>query len=834
MTTSTGSSSSAPLLVNGLVSGINTSSVIQALLQAYQAPITNLQNEQTSLNSQASDYKTLNADFQNLMTASQALNTTSQWNLVNATSQDTSVATATSTAGATTGSLAFTVNALAQGNVLLSTGSVASPSASVTNSSSLLVATGGAGLGFSGLSAGSGLALGAHAISVTQSSAAANVSGGTPGSSTTITTGTNDTLDLTVNGQAKALTIAAGSYSASGLVAAINTAATSQGVSVTASLSENGTLQLSTNEQGSAATLSVTGGNALSTLGLTSGANSVGVDGIVKVDGTSTTLTAINPSGTVTLNAPAGTISATVASSPGVSGSLVSTGSASASLVSTGNGSLSSLVANLNNAGLGLSATAVQEASGQYRLQIAADGTGLAGSVSLDTSSLAGGALSGLSTITAAQNAQVTVGGANGYTLQSSSNNFTNLLQGTTVTVASLGSTTVTVSPNASGEASAVSSLVSAANQALSDISSLAGYNESTKTAGPLMGSAVVSSLQQAVLSTFASVAGTSGLGSASSVGITLTSTGSINFNQSTFETAFNNNPTNVASLFTAGGTFSANSPSNAGQVSFVYADPETQSGSYDVSISQSATQATDSGAVLSGGLVTTGEQLTIASGGTNAQYTVNAGQSVSQVATGLNQLFAANGLSLSAFVSNGDQLQVVSDAFGSAASFSVTSNSSAAGTTGLGGPTAGTPANFAGTDVAGTIDGIAATGDGQVLTAPSTNSTLHGLSLLVTTSGVSSPTDLGTFTYKPGLAQQLLTIAQGASNASTGSLSDAINSLSNEATGLNSQITNYTKLEEQQQTLLTNQFAQMESTLGTLKNESSALTSQINNLAGF
>ena len=828
------SSAAAPLLVNGIVSGINTTQVIQALLQAYQAPITNLQQEQTTLASQAANYRTINTDMTAVQTAAQALNQSSSWNLMTATSSNTTVATANASAGATAGTLSFTVADLAQGNVLLSSGGVASQAQSVTGATSLLVATGGAAIGFSGLAASAGLTLGSHAISVTQSSAAASVSSAAALSpTTTITAGTNDSLNLDVGGTTYALTLAPGPYSPSALVGAINSAATSAGAPVMASLSSGGELQLATTEQGSAATLSVTG-SSLSALGLTSGQSAVGVDAVVAVDGTDTTLSAINPGSTVSLNAPSGSITATVASSPASSGSLISAGDASSALVGTGNQSLGAVVSNLNSAGLNLTATAVQESSGQYRLQIAAGATGLAGAVSIDSSGLSGGALGPISTITNAVNAAVNVGGAGGYTLESATNTFSNLLAGSSVTVASLGTTTLTVTPDASGEASAVSSLVTAANQALSDISSLAGYNASTKTAGPLMGSAVVQSLQQSILSTFATAAGASGLGSAANVGIKLTSTGTITFDQSAFEKAFQSNPSSVTSLFTAGGTLSPASPSYGGQVSLIYGDPKTAAGSYSVQLTQSATQATATGSVLAGGTVSAGESLDIKMNGVDANFAVSAGQSLSEVATGLNQLFAAQGFGLSAYVQNGDQLTVASDAYGSANGFSIASSAPGAGTTGLGGAVADAPVDYAGTDVAGSINGVAATGNGQELIAPSSDPALHGLSLLVTTPGISSATTIGSYTYAPGLAQQLLSIAQGASDASTGSLSAAIKGLGNQSSGLTGQITNYQNLEQEQQTLLTNQFATMESTLGSLKNESSALSSQINNLAGF
>ncbi len=835
MTTSSVSttSSSAPLVVNGLVSGINTSAVIQALLQAYQVPITDLQNQQSTLNTNASDYGAINTDLQSLLTAAQALSTSSSWNLMTASSSDTAVASATSSPGAQAGTASFTVDQLAQGNVLASTGTVSSTGEIVTSASSLLVGVGGAALGFSGLAASGSLALGSHTIDVTQSSSAGSVTGSSAlSSSTTITTGSNDTLDLSVNGTAYALTLGAspsGGYTPQALVDAINSAATAAGAGVTASLTSAGALELSTTEQGSAASLSVTGGDAASTLGLSAGQSGTGTDAVVTVDGTSTTLSAITPGEQVSLAAPSGAITATVASSPGETGSLVTAGSATADLVSTGGGTLSDVVQAIDSSGLAATATAVQDAQGGYLLQVSANNTGLAGAVSVDPTDFSGGPLAGLATIAQAQDALVTVGGTGGYQLSSATNTFSNILSGTAVTVASTGQATVSVTRDVSGEASNVSSLVSAANQVLSDIQKYAGYNEATKTGGPLMGSSVLENIQQSILSMFASTAGTSGYGNSLIAGISVGSDGTLSFDKSKFESAFQSNPSQVEGLFTAGGTFSPASPGYAGDVSFVYAGNGTQAGSYAVQISQSATQATDTGSTLSSGTVSTAETLSVTAAGQTATYSTTVGESLSQIASGLNQQFAANGLAVTAsVVGSGTQLELQSSGYGSAASFQVSSTATGSGTTGLGGPTAGTPTTYTGTDVQGTINGVAATGSGQFLSAPTSDPTLAGLTLQVTATGISSTTNLGTFDYTPGLAQQLQTLASEASDPSTGWVTTAINSLTAESQGLNGQISNYQQLESSQQTLLQNEFAKMESTLGQLKSESSALSSQI------
>ncbi|HEY1733708.1 MAG TPA: flagellar filament capping protein FliD, partial [Acidimicrobiales bacterium] len=491
------------IVVNGLVSGINTTAVIQALLQGYQAPITNTQEEQATDTAQADDYRLLNNDFQAVQTAAEALATRPSWNLATATTSDGDVATATAAAGAQTGSLTFTVNQLAQANVLASSSGVSSEGQIVTTSPSLLVSTGAAALGFSGLSADPGLSIGSHTVTVTQASAAAAVTGQTAVvTSTAIVAGTNDTVDVTVDGSTYTLTLAPGTAdSPTGLASALNAAATAVGAPVVASIDPTGALQLASTRQGSQASLTVTGGDALSTLGLSVGQSATGADAIVSVDGTDTTLSSIDPGQSVTLGAPTGSIVATIAGGPNAAGSLVGAGTAQAANVATGSGSLSQVVSAINDSGLAATAAAIQLASGQYILQVSANQTGENGAVTIDQQALAGSPLGRVNTIAEAQDATVSVGGATGYTLSSSSDTFGNLLPGTAITVASAGQATVTVTPDASGEAAKVSTLVAAANKALADITTIAGYNQATKKAGPLMGSAVVNGLQQQILS---------------------------------------------------------------------------------------------------------------------------------------------------------------------------------------------------------------------------------------------------------------------------------------------------------------------------------------------
>ncbi len=820
----------------GLESGLNTQQIIQAELQPYQAPETDLQNQQASLNSHVADYQQINSDLMTLQTDASNLATASGWNARQATSSDNSIVTADAAPGTPAGSLQFVVQQLASASSLVSSGTVASTSQIVDSNPSLLVAQGGA-LGFGSLAAGTGLTLGSHAIEVTQSSQAASTTGtvalGSQSSGITVTTGSNDSVAVTVDGTAYNLTIAAspaGGYSGSGLLTAVRNAISAAGASgvLQAGYDANGHLILSTVDQGSSQSLQVTGGNGLGTLGLSTMAGATaGVDGVISVDGTSNTLTTVTPGGPVTLNGAAGAqITGTLVASSSqsqVNSSLLTAGSITATNVSTGNGSLADIVSNVNAANLGVTASAVQTGPDAFLLQLSSSTTGTDSALSVDMNAFASSSLGALNVASAGKNAEVLVGGVGGYAFQSQTNTVTGLLPGLSVNLlaTSANPVTVTVSPDASAATTAVQNVVSDANAVLSDIQTNAGYNSETKTAGPLMGSAVLQTVTNEIQSIFASISGSSSLGNALNIGITLSS-GQVQFNTSAFEKAYAANPNQVAAMFTQDGTFAPASPTYTGEVSLSFAGDTTRAGSYDVQISNSATQATDTGAVLAAGSVSAAEQLTVSMGTNSAKYTTTSGETLSSVAAGLNAAFASAGMSVSAQVVNGGQQVVLSsDDYGSQSTFTVASTNAVAGSTGLAG-------TFAGTDVAGTINGEAATGKGQFLNAPASDPTLAGLSVLVTTPGISSLTDLGTLTYQPGIAQSLTSLASAMSDPSKGEITQTVKNLQSQSTDLNSQIAFYAGIVSQEQTMLLKQFASLEQTLGTLKNQGSALTSEL------
>ncbi len=849
-------------LVSGL-SGVNIQAVINALLQAYELPVTNLQNEQSNINSNVSDWQAINKDMATFQAAAQALSTPSGWNLMTASSSDTSVATATASAGAASGSLSFTVNQLAQAEILASHNSVSSTGTSITTDSQYLLSKGAENYGFQWLAAvqGSGLALGSHSIQVTQGSQAATITGTSALASQSFTTSDN-TLGLTVNGTAYSLALPTGTtLSPSQIVSDLNSAAATAGAPVNFSLNSSGELVIATNSQGSANTLEVNTSTAttdpstaLSGLDLSSVAGTTvnGVNAVVNVDGTSNIITNISPGGEAQLtsgDSSGGSIEAKFASVTGPNGATASLtpGTVSATNVSLGNGSLSDVVNGINNANAGITASAVNISSGAYILQLASSTTGTDGQITVplsetDTYNPFGTVLGNMNVIQAGQDAELSVGGSSGYTLSSQTDTFQNLMPGTNVTVAGTGSTTITISPDAQGQATQVQNLVNDANQVLSDIQKYAGYNESTKTAGPLMGNAILQNIQSQILSTFATDSGTSNLGNALAAGISVTSNGTISFDKTTFESEFNAHPHQVADLFQQGIQLPSGSP-YAGEISLVYASNQTQPGTYALTVTQPALQATDTGNeyyTSPTSTVSTAETLTIGSGGSTATYSTTVGETLSAIAQGLNQTFANDSMALSAQVvdtGSGYAVQVTSNSYGSSAGFSVSSTASGTGTTGLA-ATANTISNYTGQNVAGYIDlngtDVYGSGNGQYLAFSTSNPQLGGLDLQITTPSTLTYPISTNVTYAQGIGQQLSSQMYNASNPINGSITTTVQNLQQQSTGLNPQIAFYQQIVAQEKNMLEAQFSQMQATIGSLENQGSMLSASLAQLPGL
>jgi flagellar hook-associated protein 2 len=310
---------------------------------------------------------------------------------------------------------------------------------------------------------------------------------------------------------------------------------------------------------------------------------------------------------------------------------------------------------------------------------------------------------------------------------------------------------------------------------------------------------------------------------------LAVSSSGTVTFDQNAFEKAYDANPAAVQAMFTEGGSFSPASSGFAGQVSIAGASNNTVPGDYNVTISQSAAQAVDTGSATyatATSALGAAEGYTVTSGSLTATYAATAGESIANVVSGMNAALAAAGISVSASLSGSAgsyQVELSSADYGSEAGFGV----SATGADQLGLTTSG--ATYAGTDVEGTIDGQPATGTGQILSLSDPSDPANGLVLQVATPGITSSTSLGTVDYDPGLAQGLANLAEQATIAPNGQLPDTISGLQNTLSNVTGQVALQKQLVATQQATLTQEFTNLEQTLAQLSSESQFLTDSSN-----
>jgi flagellar hook-associated protein 2 len=460
-------------------------------------------------------------------------------------------------------------------------------------------------------------------------------------------------------------------------------------------------------------------------------------------------------------------------------------------------------------ANAGVIASAVQVGVNQYRLQLTSATTGVLNDLNVAGSEFGAGA-GGLVTVNAAADAQLTIGsGPGAFTVTSGSNVVSGLMAGVTLTLVGKTTDQVTISSahDSSGLADKVQALVDAANQLHQTISDLTSYDPNTKTAQPLTGDFSATQLANALATSLEDGIAGSALVSPSLVGVTADKTGTFHFDRSKFIAAYNANPSGIAKMFTQGGA-SANP-----DVTFISASDSTHGGSYGVNVTQLATQASSVG--LNGTWPTgVASSIGVKVGGSQISYQVKPTDTQADVVTGLNAAFATAGIALAATIST-DGIKVASVGYGHNSQFSVAWDGTNFST-------------FAGTDVAGTINGVTATGNGQQLLVPFATPGFGGLALNVsgTTLG-----DLGTFTYSPGIAQRVSTAVNSATDAVNGYITTATNALHTQLQSFSDTIADMELQIAQYQSLLQFQFTNMETIISTLKTTGDTLTNALGQL---
>ncbi len=522
--------------INGLGAGIDLSALVSQLMQAERAPEAQMSTLKRAALSAQSAWADLSTRTTALRTAATALNTLAKAQGSTATSSDATVLTATAVQGAQLGQIGIKVDRLATSQ-LLTSGPLASAGMAV-GAGTALISSGLAALGASGLSADGTTTAGSHTIVVTQSSTSASAAG------TVAPALTYPASDLTVTlADGIAHTVTLGSYANNdALVADLNTQLT--GVATASMVA--GQLRLSSRDQGSAATLTLSGG-AVADLGL--GATANGTDALISVDGADPTAvthidgsTAIALTGGFTLTAGGPLLRGTIQTD------LVQT---------TDTTTLAELGGLLSASGSPVGASVVDTGDGSanpFRFVLSATKTGSAGALTIDATGINVLDTGQLSTVTAAADAQLQMGGA---TITRSSNTISDLLPGVTLnllkpTDTGGSATTVAVARDVAGATKSTQSLVDALNGVITGVKTQTAYDAANKKAGPLSGDGGARSMSEAILNLAAGAAGTGVTKVLSQLGIQTTRDGTLTFDPAVFATASQSDPDGVASLLSS------------------------------------------------------------------------------------------------------------------------------------------------------------------------------------------------------------------------------------------------------------------------------------------
>lgn len=509
-------------------------------------------------------------------------------------------------------------------------------------------------------------------------------------------------------------------------------------------------------------------------------------------------------------------------------------------VIDSTNNSLQGIRDAVNKANIGVTATIVSDGSGNpHHLVYTSNATGATSSmkVSVDRDAAApvgDTALAdllaydpaGAQKMTQSSAAQDTALTVNGIAITARNKSVAEAIQGVTLSINKIGSTTVNVTRDTAAISNGVSSLVKAYNDLDKTIKTLTAYDATTKTAGSLLGDASVRNIQTQVRAMLGdTLTGAGGaLNNLTQIGVTFQKDGSMALDQAKLTKAIDTSFDDMAGLFASIGT------SSDSLVKFIGSTSLTKPGSGELYVSTLATR----GAAVAGAAPSTltigagsNDQMSITVDGISSSITLSPNTYTSSslaahLQTTINGAseFKAAGVTVVVSADVDGKLSITSNRYGSVSKVDI---SGSAATSLF--PSA---TQTDGTDVAGTIGGVPATGSGQLLTA-GIGSTMSGLKMEIT--GGPAPADRGTVSFSQGYADLLtklvdnFTSATGLINGQTTSLQKTVTDIGKARDAMNLKLQGVEKR-------LRAQFTALDVTIARMTATSNYLTQQLAQLS--
>ena len=424
-----------------------------------------------------------------------------------------------------------------------------------------------------------------------------------------------------------------------------------------------------------------------------------------------------------------------------------------------------------------------------------------------------------------------TLATVNGIAVTSSSTGISGAIAGVTISALKTGSSSLSVSKDTGSLTNSVNSFVKAYNDLSSQITQLGAYDPTTKTGGPLLGDTTLRNLQASLRrqlgTAITGLQGTS-LTNLSQIGISFQKDGTLSLDNAKLQKAITSNFNDIAGLFAAVGR--GTDPN----VQFVSSGNNTKAGDYAINITQLATQGTlkGSNALPPETVIDADTTWTVTLNDTTPSNLANtatislpAGSyNPSQLATLLQSsingvsAFANAGATVTATVGDDGILKLSSTSYGAKSNIHITTT----GGTDLS-AVFGTGAPVDGLDVAGTIGGYTATGNGQTLTGQP-GAPVDGLKLTITGDTIGTR---GSFGFSQGYAYQLNTLAAGYLGSS--------GAISGRTTGLNNSVQDIAKQKDTFNTRLKDiearyraQYTALDTSIASMNTTASFLTQQL------
>jgi len=454
------------------------------------------------------------------------------------------------------------------------------------------------------------------------------------------------------------------------------------------------------------------------------------------------------------------------------------------------------------------------------------DGTGLDGSglsaLAYDPTATSGSGKN-IGEVAAARDALLKI---DGIAVTQSTNTVKNAIDGVTLNLAqtNVGQTlTLAVSRDTKTITDAVQAFVTAYNGASGTLKNLTAFKGAGAQNGVLLGDSTARAVQvqmRNLLNTSVETGGT--LTTLSQIGVSFGSDGTLALDAAKLNSAIDSNFDGIAALFAKAGKTSDS------LVNYITSTSKTQPGSYAISVSQLATRGSTLGSQAADLTIAAGvnDQLDLTLDGKVVSITLAAAVYASADALAAeiqSKINGATGSSGSALVSHsGGVLSIASARYGSASQAAVTGGNGMASLLGA------APVTSAGVDVAGMINGVAASGNGQTLTGAAGNAS-EGLALRIAGGTLGAR---GTVTFSQGYAYQIGQYLEtvlgddGNLKARTSGIDNSIKTLDQRQLQLEARLVQIEKRYRAQ-------FSALDVMLSSMNNTSNYLAQQLANLPG-